>query len=262
MKPASRNRGRGKRDRRMPMGGFDRGVAGAFGRSAPPMPPALRDNPDAARAWLLEILAGEYSYDELLQISGNMRRDVERMSEITSMFVALSVAHHIWDRVADCAFQKKVVDHHRYLRDKTKPVAKRPCALCERVFMVNVTAPLQRYCSRTCGASDTLVMIEGVALPLTVWAERHGVAYKTVWMRLKDGWPLERALRPVGAGVPRNNSTGFRGVYHHKQSGKWSARVSRNGVVTHLGLFATRALAAEARAQHLAELAERAQAAA
>lgn len=34
-----------------------------------------------------------------------------------------------------------------------------------------------------------------------------------------------------------NNTSGFRGVYKHKQSGKWAACMSINGKTKHLGVF-------------------------
>lgn len=54
-------------------------------------------------------------------------------------------------------------------------------------------------------------------------------------------------------GIYRNNKSGFAGVCHHKQSGKWMAQLQVNGKNRHLGLFDTPELAAvayqEAKAQ-------------
>jgi len=39
------------------------------------------------------------------------------------------------------------------------------------------------------------------------------------------------------SGCLANNSSGFRGVYKHKQSGKWAACMTVNGKTKHLGVF-------------------------
>jgi len=45
----------------------------------------------------------------------------------------------------------------------------------------------------------------------------------------------------------RNSSTGVKGVYLHRQSGRFNARISKNGVEHSLGMYATVDEAAEAR---------------
>lgn len=51
-----------------------------------------------------------------------------------------------------------------------------------------------------------------------------------------------------------DNTSGFRGVTWHKQSGKWLARIYKNGVQKSLGLYATKSVAAEAYGKASADL--------
>jgi len=48
------------------------------------------------------------------------------------------------------------------------------------------------------------------------------------------------------SGCLANNSSGFRGVYKHKQSGKWAACMTINGKTKHLGVFNSPEEASEA----------------
>jgi hypothetical protein len=44
-------------------------------------------------------------------------------------------------------------------------------------------------------------------------------------------------------GIRKTNTSGFKGVYKHRQSGKWHARIMVNGVFHNLGLYSTAELA-------------------
>jgi hypothetical protein len=48
------------------------------------------------------------------------------------------------------------------------------------------------------------------------------------------------------SGRKRTNTSGFKGVIHHKKTGKWVARITVNDQEKHLGLFPTREAAARA----------------
>lgn len=43
--------------------------------------------------------------------------------------------------------------------------------------------------------NNRLITFNGETLLLGQWADRIGVTYKCLWMRLYSGWPLERALQ-------------------------------------------------------------------
>lgn len=55
-----------------------------------------------------------------------------------------------------------------------------------------------------------LLTVDGETASMVEWSERHGVALKTIWLRIKKGWPVDRAVKtPVVTdrkGKPRGHS--------------------------------------------------------
>ena len=58
---------------------------------------------------------------------------------------------------------------------------------------------------------------------------------------------VSKRINAINSGLPSNNSSGFKGVSFHKQSGKWSTQIKCKGVKYHLGLFLNKEDAIEAR---------------
>lgn len=128
-----------------------------------------------------------------------------------------------FDRITDALWQASLVDHWsgyglwwrrtvglgyvreyqraRIARLKTTFVAVRGCVACGKPFELSAyrhSRGRDRVCSMECrGAARRnieLVAIGGVSKTLTRWAEEYGVPLGTVWMRIKRGWEVERAL--------------------------------------------------------------------
>ena len=59
--------------------------------------------------------------------------------------------------------------------------------------------------------------------------------------------PATRGQNNVNSGLPRNNTSGIRGVVWDKARGKWAARIKHNGEHINLGRFDTLAEASQAR---------------
>ena len=64
---------------------------------------------------------------------------------------------------------------------------------------------------------------------------------------LRDVGRMENELNK---GIQSNNTSGYKGVSHHKQSGKWEAYVCSHGKKKTLGLYASPEIAASIRSFH------------
>ena len=67
--------------------------------------------------------------------------------------------------------------------------------------------------------NNVLLTIDGETHPLSVWAERSGIAYQTVHMRLRKGWTPEAAIKTplvtVRKGIPRGTKLHAFGANHN-----------------------------------------------
>lgn len=93
------------------------------------------------------------------------------------------------------------------------------------------------------------------------------VAHRVIWAIVHDAWPVAEVDHRNGCkvdnrlvnlraatksenqrnkGVYSNNTSGFKGVFAHKKSGRWIAQIVVDGVSKNLGYFDTREAASEA----------------
>ena len=63
-------------------------------------------------------------------------------------------------------------------------------------------------------------------------AEILGVTPKTIRNRIED-----KKLNAINTGLPKNNTSGVKGVSWNKACGKWSAQIKVDGKKKHLGTF-------------------------
>lgn len=89
--------------------------------------------------------------------------------------------------------------------------------------------------------------IAGETLSLMQWCDRNKIAYTTARNRIVDGWnPVDAVTRKVGD-TPVIATSGFRGVYFHKNRTRpFQAKVMVGGKSKSLGYFATAREASEA----------------
>lgn len=103
------------------------------------------------------------------------------------------------------------------------------------------------------------------------WAIRVGdhliYAHQMAWLFCYGHWPktdvdhkngdrydnridnlrlATRTLNNANSKKPKNNTSGFKGVYWHAQRGKWCAGIRSNGKTRYLGLFPTPEMAHDA----------------
>ena len=73
--------------------------------------------------------------------------------------------------------------------------------------------------------NNVLLTVDGETHPISTWAERYGLKYQTLHMRIRKGWPADAAVKtPLirdRKGVPRGNRLfafgAQRGVVFHEQ---------------------------------------------
>jgi len=94
----------------------------------------------------------------------------------------------------------------RVKRMKATTVAVRGCASCGKPFAVSayrVERGRDRVCSPECRGSARKniqrITIGGQSMPLVRWAEKNGLALRTVWARVSRGWAVERAISTPAA---------------------------------------------------------------
>jgi hypothetical protein len=89
---------------------------------------------------------------------------------------------------------------------------------------------------------DTVwVVLHGKSMSAKSAANKLAIPYERVrWAVARYGgdWFLY-ATSPNAGSIQSNNSTGVRGVSFHKASGRYHARIQRNGKVESLGYFGT-----------------------
>jgi hypothetical protein len=76
--------------------------------------------------------------------------------------------------------------------------------------------------------------------PRDVVDHRNGVRADDRWGNLRAA---THAQNLQNRSAQKNNTSGFKGVYFHPQSGRWRARISADGKATSLGLHETPELA-------------------
>lgn len=163
-----------------------------------------------------------------------MAFDDRDLARIESEFVALA-GGNLWDRVEEGLWLRRQVEHaawsahgqwwrktalgkrvqairsrERTERLKTVVVAVRACKACGRLFPLSAAQRQHgrgRVCSSACRGrarqNIELVSLHGQTLPLARWAERYGIALKTVCKRRKLGWSVLDALQTPVRGQVR-----------------------------------------------------------
>lgn len=92
---------------------------------------------------------------------------------------------------------------------------------------------------------NVYITINGISKIVEDWSRECGVGSLTIQKRLSDGVEGEDLLKPVStfAGC----SSGFAGVFYRKDSGKWRASISKDGISHNLGTHKKLKDAVEAR---------------
>jgi hypothetical protein len=116
------------------LGRPQRGAHGAFGCAAPRSRHEV-DEDDAERQRIRDILAAEYSFEELQEISANMRREMERRQEIAEMFGELDGSSLLEDELFKVYKHRAGKQLERYHATKNDP----------RVRAKNSERALKRY---------------------------------------------------------------------------------------------------------------------
>lgn len=112
-----------------------------------------------------------------------------------------------------------------------------------RVKVGDAAGGINEYGYRVLGINGSLYMASHVA-----WVYMTGVWPVEVDHRdtdqLNDAWgnlrEATRSQNQANRHKQRNNTSGFKGVCFHPQTGKWRARIMWAGKATSLGLHATR----------------------
>ena len=65
----------------------------------------------------------------------------------------------------------------------------------------------------------------------------NGIRDDDRWVNLRAATPSQQQMN---RGKQSNNTSGYKGVHYHRQTGTWRARISAQGKFTSLGLYSTR----------------------
>jgi len=132
------------------------------------------------------------------------------------------------------------------------------------VFVWKVQRGGTAYVGSVAGRTSTDGYIE-----ISVDGVRHG-AHRLAWLYVYNKWPRKemdhinlvkndnsignlreatRAENTRNIGLPNRNTSGFKGAFFKKATGRWTAAIRYNGVQRHLGTFERREDAAAAYAE-------------